>query len=123
VAPVSRPSLEPPALRASLASCAKFSAWLASAIGSGKLSPTRSRELNNALRSMLATLRQRHSEAELAEMRRLVVRAERAAERRERNVLDDRMLQDDEHLYRERPAVRPFEEPAETERPFPRGAA
>jgi hypothetical protein len=94
-----------PALRPTLASCAKFASWLAAANGAGALTSARSKELTGALRAMVAILRQRHSEGELEQMRRLVVRAERAAERRLANEREDRVLQDDAELCLERRAV------------------
>jgi hypothetical protein len=88
---------------ASLDSVAAHSRWLAEQLLAGTIDPIIAREVKEQHRTLLTSLRQRHAQSELAQMRELVGRAEKAADRAKKNVADDRFRQD-EDLGRERPA-------------------
>jgi hypothetical protein len=78
---------EPP-LTSTVASIRRHARWVLAELLAGRLDPSVSREATQLHRTMLATRRQTAAEREMVELRSLVGRSERAADKRIQNAID-----------------------------------
>jgi hypothetical protein len=116
----SRAPGELPALTENLSSVSRYSRAVAEGMVCGAIAPVVGRELLKAASLVKQTISTRHAQSELAEMRKLVAAAEKAAARQKKNAIED-TFSTDEDMGRERPAPPPAPnpEPVCTERPAP----